>query len=173
MTAKTHMVGGVAAGLIYIMVNQAHVGMTPVSGLEAFGLVSLSVIGSLAPDIDIATSKLGRILGPASGAINSLVGHRTICHSPLLLVFLYILVSLRGPGMLNLAIPIFIGALSHLVLDTLNGAGIPLLWPLTKRFRVFGIETGGMAESILRYFLMGAVFVMGIQLFSVFNSVLN
>lgn len=41
------------------------------------------------------------------------------------------------------------GYISHILADILNPAGVPLLWPIKKRFRVPLIRTGSFAEKML------------------------
>lgn len=171
MTAKTHIAGGVTAGLLYIAASsQSSFELTPPGALTACGYMALSVVGSLAPDIDLATSKLGHKTGLISKVIDALFGHRTVCHSPLLLAVIYFLMSRTWPDALPYVLSFIIGATSHLVLDLLNHAGIPLLWPIPKRFRLLGIKSRGPGEIIVFAMLCGAVVITGGWLWTLLRS---
>lgn len=77
--------------------------------------------------------------------------HRGITHSPFLVMLVFLLLLLLYPGFspwfqpfyFMLCFGLFVGMLSHLVLDGLTKDGIPLLAPITyKRFRFMRLTTG-------------------------------
>jgi len=89
-------------------------------------LISTAMIGSIFPDIDNPTSHFGQLTKPISSFVSAFSGkgsnHRGIIHS-----------LLFGVGGLLLSyfffkplIGLFIGILSHLLLDSFNPSGIPL-----------------------------------------------
>lgn len=89
------------------------------------------IIGSLLPDSDTTKSIIGRLF-PWSWLLNSYFGHRGFIHSltlwlPLLIVGYWL--------------PLFgwlvTGAISHIMLDTLNISGVHLFYP-SHRLAVFG-----------------------------------
>ena len=89
------------------------------------------VVGSLLPDIDTTTSGTGRFVKPVSRLIETKFGHRTLTHS---LLFTVLFSVIWWPLSPSLAAAFFWGILSHLLLDTLNVNGVPLLWPSRLMF---------------------------------------
>lgn len=107
------------------------------------------VAGSLLPDVDTTTSGAGKFLRPLSGWIESKFGHRTITHSLLFTALFSALFLPFGP---SVALAMLWGILSHLLLDTLNVNGVPLLWPSRLMFwfwpsRSMRIKYGSAGES--------------------------
>jgi membrane-bound metal-dependent hydrolase YbcI (DUF457 family) len=90
--------------------------------------------GSLLPDIDSQHSGLGRMIKPLSGRLERRFGHRTLTHSFLGILIFGILTS----WLLWLYPPIWIwllvGVFTHLLIDTANVTGVPLLYPLRLQF---------------------------------------
>lgn len=91
--------------------------------------VATAAIGSLLPDIDLPTSAVGRPFFPISKAINEQIGHRTLTHSVVGIVLLLVMLSplLFVDALIVWALAI--GYVSHLLIDTVNKAGIELLYP--------------------------------------------
>jgi inner membrane protein len=52
------------------------------------GLLGLTVLGSVLPDIDHTKSPIGKLFWPLSRYLDTRYGHRTITHSLLFLVFI-------------------------------------------------------------------------------------
>lgn len=107
------------------------------------------VVGSLLPDVDTTTSGTGRFVRPVSRLIESKFGHRTLTHS---LLFTLLFSALWWPVSPSIAAAWFWGIFSHLLLDTLNVNGVPLLWPSRLMFwfwpnRSMRIKYGSSAES--------------------------
>lgn len=76
MKGSEHLLFGIGAGVLTAYCFHATI--------AAPGPVVLScVLGSLYPDIDLATSKLGHKVKPVAIAVNKLFGHRNFVHSPL------------------------------------------------------------------------------------------
>lgn len=131
-------------------------------------------LGALAPDIDgegsicylgnflpghLAPAALVRLLNwlgrTISSAIRAIFGHRAAFHAPLwggLLI---------GAGWYYgepLLLWFGVGYLLHLAADMLTRAGVPLLWPITKRdFSLLPLKTGGFVESALAVLLWGFI----------------
>ena len=148
MTAGTHLAG---AALTAAVARGFGLDVGPV---EALALAW----GALLPDADTTTSGPGRFVRPLSSWIERRFGHRTITHSlPFLLVLALVLYPLyrANPG----AYLAFLwGYLSHLLLDTLNTNGVPLLWPWRVHFWLFAsrdlrIPYGSAKEATLALFL--------------------
>ena len=128
MKAATHLAFAGVVG-----VTAAGFGANP--GLAAGAALAL---GSLLPDLDTAHSGLGRWVKPVSRSLERRFGHRTLTHSLLGMVLLAC-----GSSWLLLLNPalfwwLLIGYASHLLLDTANIAGVPLLWPLKLQFWFVG-----------------------------------
>ncbi len=131
MRWPTHFAAGLAAGLLITTEPSAIV----VSGVSA-----------LLPDIDIPTSKVGRASPIISTIINIAFGHRGLFHSLLAAGLIYLLILKFFPAY---SLYCLIGYLSHLLLDCLTPAGVPLLWPIPFRFRVPIIKTGSVMKIVL------------------------
>jgi micrococcal nuclease len=120
------------------------------------GMLILCAIFSLLPDIDTATSHIGRLLPDVSVAIERRWGHRTLTHSfgAVLLVALLTL-PLTGQWFLVLAY------LSHILLDMLIGGnrGVALLWPLRYRFSLGHIHPASPGELMIGLFALALVVV--------------
>ncbi|MCD7860760.1 MAG: metal-dependent hydrolase, partial [Oscillospiraceae bacterium] len=50
-----------------------------------------------------------------------------------------------------------VGAGTHVGLDALNPAGVPLFWPWKKRVSLASIDTGRRAEALLRRLMLLAI----------------
>lgn len=100
--------------------------------------VGAVAVASLLPDIDTQSSGIGRYARPVSHFIETRFGHRTITHSLLftaILCGLLFPLALYSPGVWY---AFLYGYLSHLLLDTLNINGVPLLWPNPRQWWFFG-----------------------------------
>lgn len=142
MMGVTHAAAGVAAGTFLCMhLNLPAEQILPVAGV--------CVAGSLIPDIDVCTSKVGRLVAPASFLIQLFFGHRTIFHAPLLYAVLLGAGWIMLPNYGIYLAAAGIGILTHLLLDMLNHAGIPLFWPLSIRVRIPICKSGGIVDYLL------------------------
>jgi inner membrane protein len=116
----------------------------------------LAGLGGLAPDVDRAGSSVARSLGPpsrmAAWVVQRGLGHRGPLHSlaAVLLVFVLGEAAGAGAGTTNVGAALAFGWASHLLLDALTPAGVPLLWPLPARLRLPpGVTTGGLLEQVV------------------------
>ncbi|MDW8358776.1 metal-dependent hydrolase [Thermus sp.] len=127
MTAGTHLAGAaLTAGLLRGL------------GLEVGVVEGLALAwGSLMPDVDTTTSGPGKFIRPLSSWLERRFGHRTLTHSlpftAALALFLYPLLRVNPSAYWAF----LAGYLSHLLLDTLNVNGVPLLWPWRMQFWFF------------------------------------
>jgi inner membrane protein len=129
---------------------------------------ALASVASLLPDIDLPTSKLGRVAFWLSTRLERDFGHRTITHSFLALA---VVAMLAGP--LWLVNPAWFWAIvggywSHLWIDMVNYRGADLLWPSPLRFvfpgnKNYRMATGSKAEMVL----MTSMVVMCLLLYPV------
>lgn len=125
--------------------------------------LSLAILGSLLPDIDHTESKLGRRIRPISFVITKIFGHRTLTHSLTLYFFLSVLGYFAFPQYQIQLLAIVVGAISHLLLDSLNPSGVPLFYPHPARFSIAKIRTGSLLEHV---FLAVMLFAAGYVYFA-------
>lgn len=144
MKGFTHLSAGAVTGIALYAGNP--VGII----LKAAGI---SAIGALLPDIDRSTSKISKICRPASMAVELICGHRGVFHSLLLWTAMISAWYLIKPEQILWIKAAAGGIASHLFLDILNPSGVPLLWPLKKRFSLAKLKSGGLTD-----FLLGAAF---------------
>lgn len=139
MRWTTHLAGGMFAAT---MIGQ------PLAGVAVAGVVSLL------PDIDSYKSKIGRQVPLISIPANIVFGHRGVLHS--LLAFAVVLaVSLKFfPAWV---IPIAVGYLSHLILDSFTPSKVPWLWPYQERLGIPLIRTNSLLDILLSVFLIIAL----------------
>jgi membrane-bound metal-dependent hydrolase YbcI (DUF457 family)/biotin carboxyl carrier protein len=117
-------------------------------------LAGALAIGALLPDVDTTASGLGKFIKPISRLIENKFGHRTITHS-------FVGLGLFGLMFAPLLVYnprafwyLMIGVLSHILLDTVNVVGVPLLYPSRLQFwfvlnRSYRIPYGSSAEGTL------------------------
>lgn len=125
MTTKTHITTGFACSLPFFNSNN-------------ITLISLVIVGSILPDIDI---KMG-------------IKHRGFTHSlPCFFILSY------GLFLRDYEVGLFfsIGYISHLFLDFLTQKGIQLFFPFNKRFGIKILKTNGLVDHIIRY--IGIIFI--------------
>lgn len=142
MKGSTHAAAGMAIGLVCA----THASL-PLP--ETCALTGCAVVASLVPDLDICSSKLGRLVAPASLVIQLIFGHRTIFHAPVVYALIMAALHTMFPQYDMYLTVITIAIASHLILDMLNPKGIPLLWPFKKRFHIGGIISGGLVDKII------------------------
>lgn len=107
------------------------------------------LLGSLLPDLDHPSSKLGSKLPFISYPIAGIFGHRGITHSLLAITAIawamktYIFTGNGSTGLYVLFMwPLAIGYLSHLFADLFSYAGIPLFYPFRYKFRIPAFSSG-------------------------------
>jgi inner membrane protein len=163
MTAKTHQLLGVSAGLSYFLART-----DATYNPATFGAVLVfSYLAALLPDIDQPTGKLWHIL-PFGDSVaklsNPFLEHRNITHSFLgmLLVgfgFHYLFSFFPSYWGINTQI-VFISALisygSHILADMFTNEGVPLFFPYKrffglppKPFEGFRVATGKWFENLV------------------------
>lgn len=137
MRGTTHLVGGALAALLAQKIGLLEPGLLPIAA---------AALGSLLPDIDHPHSLIGKRMRPVSDIISLVVGHRGITHSLVAIALMSAWIAYMGASG-SLVTAIAIGYLSHLLLDAMTPAGLPLLWPQRRVFRIrTGITTGGVME---------------------------
>jgi inner membrane protein len=139
MEGKTHVVGGIAAGLLaQSLLNTGDTGL----------FLGACAAGALLPDICHPQSKIGRKLPILSFLVSKTFGHRTFTHS-----LLFVALLIAASSFLNLPISfergIIVGVASHLLLDAMTKDGIQFLYPIHIRIRFpITIRTGGFWEYV-------------------------
>lgn len=120
MDGRTHLVAGVATGLgaVYLK-NKFNLN---INELDSALFVVGCGFGSLLPDIDIDNSLLGRFI---PGWL--LWEHRTFTHSLLFMLVVGVIGVLLG-GPYSLIIGLWIGIMTHLILDAITPMGLPYLF---------------------------------------------
>lgn len=142
MRGKTHIAAGAAIGLFISS-------SLTLSVSDTLAVTTCTAACALLPDIDNATSKLGRLFAPASILIQLFFGHRTLFHAPLLYLVLSFVIAQAYPSQQLLILSCAAGITSHLILDMLNPAGIPLFWPIRRRIHLAPFHSGGLVDRLL------------------------
>lgn len=146
MVAGTHIA---FASLLYV--GGAALFEYPTS-IAAWAVASAA---SLGPDIDLPTSRLGRVFFWLSTRLERDFGHRTVTHSALAVLALAILLYPLVMVGWSLVYWAFLGGYwSHIWIDMLNKRGSDLFWPSATRVVMPGnrehrMTTGSKPEMIL------------------------
>lgn len=146
MNYKTHINGGILVGL-YVSLQMTN---TPIVSTGV--LLGGAIVGSIFPDIDHKNSYIGQKTKIVSKAINKFAGHRKLFHAPLVYLLLYSmsLGMITHKLLLIGAQGLFLGILSHLILDSFTIGGLPWFYPLSKKkFSLSNIKTNSKLEDIL------------------------
>ncbi len=134
MTGKHHLIGGTVTGACLatsaILAGDANY-------LIVGGAVLTTILGSLFPDLDSSTSKLGSKMKITSTIINKLFGHRGFLHSPLFIVFMmwllnriFVTNNIQEYSLLWQGFAF--GMMNHLICDMMTKGGIPILYPFSR-----------------------------------------
>ncbi len=128
MKAPNHVIGGLVFTGIFCSFWNVNIFSSP-------WYLTITVFTSLLPDIDHTRSLIGKMFLPIAKYLDRNYGHRTITHSLIFTVALYLLVYLFSHYSLKDSnIPmIFIFAMSsHLIFDMLTIQGVPLFYPFKR-----------------------------------------
>ena len=111
--------------------------------------VALAGAAGLLPDLDHPKSTFGRIVPYISIPIAKVFGHRGFTHSILMVaVIIWLLLTYREQQKIPI-LPLVIGYLSHIVGDLLTPSGVPLLWPVRKKFSLNLFKADGWMEHLI------------------------
>ncbi len=124
MRARTHLLFSAVCLLFYL-------DYFDVKNILLFSF--LLFFATLFPDIDEAGSTIGKKTQPFSNIINVICGHRGVFHS--LLLPCATALTLLFFQQREAAIAVFIGYVSHLVMDMITPAGIYLFYPFSWKIR--------------------------------------
>jgi inner membrane protein len=104
----------------------------------------ICALGSLSPDIDNSKSWLGRLFPFISKPIENKFSHRTLTHSLLAIVFVFLIAVivkiLFDTGNFN-PLAFAIGYTSHILIDCASVQGVKILYPFSMRNAVFPFDT--------------------------------
>ena len=146
MNYKTHINGGILVGL-YVGLQMTNIPIVT-SGVLLGGVL----VGSVFPDIDHKNSYIGHKAKTVSKAINKFSGHRKLFHAPLMYLLLYsISIGMITHKLLIVGVKgLFLGVLSHLLLDSFTVGGLPWFYPFSKKkFTLGKIKTNSKLEDII------------------------
>lgn len=146
MNYKTHINGGILVGL-YVNLQTTNLPIV-YKGV----LLGGALVGSVFPDIDHKNSYIGHKAKTVSKVINKFAGHRKFFHAPLIYLLLYsISLGMVTDKLLAVGIKgLFIGVLSHLILDSFTIGGLPWFYPLSKKkFSLSNVKTNSKVEDVL------------------------
>lgn len=152
MTGKHHLIAGAVCGVC--VGASAIIAPGNTSYLIACGAVGTTMIGSLLPDIDSRTSKLGSKMKITSFLANKLFGHRGFLHSPLFIVFVMWLLNFifTKNGIQDYSLlwqGLAFGMINHLMCDMMTKGGIPILYPFFKlKLSFTNMKSGSKWELI-------------------------
>jgi inner membrane protein len=128
MTAPNHITGGIVFTGLFCSFFSINIFANPV-------FISVTLIGSLLPDIDHTKSWIGKSVYPIAKWLSRNYGHRTITHSLLFLVGVFLIslfIEKNFRADYSISIILFFSILSHFIFDMVTLAGIPLFYPFYK-----------------------------------------
>ena len=160
MTGRTHLLAGFAAG----------VALASIAGAPPVTMGAMAVVAGIAallPDIDHPQSMLSGwpLLGIVSRLLSIGIRHRGPTHSGLAIALVAaVMLAVAAPP--EFIISAVAGYASHLALDALTVAGVPLLWPLGWRLRVMPYWANGIVWAMDGLIAAAACAAIGVMLWS-------
>jgi len=152
----THFVAGALAALSF----------SPMANPETTLFVAMTGgLAAMLPDIDSPESFLGSRIPLAPSVIRMTMGHRGPLHSLAASATVYALVRWFFSGTFSNWLPglhlwVFCGYTSHLILDMLNPAGVPMQWPVPGRLALPLFHTGGILERLIVFPVLTGLFLL-------------
>jgi inner membrane protein len=128
MTAPNHITGGIVFTGLFCSFFSINIFVSPV-------FISVTILGSLLPDIDHTKSWIGKSVYPIAKWISRNYGHRTITHSIFFLIGIFLIsifVEKNFREDYSISTILFFSILSHFIFDMVTLAGIPLFYPFYK-----------------------------------------
>lgn len=156
MNVTSHLIVGSSAyiGLMTLqpqydlLITQNYSYYVPIFPVLGLGVC---LIGALLPDVDHPSSTVGKLVPFLSYPISAIFGHRGITHSLLMISFMiwYLYEGVQHTTFTTsyikyFTVPLVVGYLSHLIADMMTPAGLPLLYPLKRRFNIAFIQNKGI-----------------------------
>ena len=168
MTTPNHITGGIVFTGLFCSLFNINVFANPI-------YITLTVFGSLIPDIDHTKSIIGKLFYPIAKWLSIKFGHRTITHSIffLLVITLFsIFIDKVFFNNYNISIIIFFSVFSHLLFDMMTIQGIPLFYPVYKNPCVLPanpelrIRTGNLKQEGIILFIFSLMTIFMQDLFA-------
>lgn len=173
MNFKNHLMVSAGAGAsVSAAVGE---GLTHTLTPEGLLIMAASLLGGALPDIDHASSKVGRKFRVLSTIISTLFEHRGITHSIIFIVgvwytlkwsFSHLLVTLNLEQSWmfyfdNIIVGFCAGILSHALADACTKSGVKLFYPLGYKFRLpvlswFRLSSGSKLEPVVASLLIAS-----------------
>lgn len=161
---KTHIAGGIALG--YLAFNNIDILNVNLCDEKTFLLATAGLtLGALLPDIDHPRSTITNKVKPIGYTFSIVFKHRGFTHSLLgsiimtfLLAILFAALNINKAAMPILLKSIYIGIISHILLDMLTPTGVCILYPSNKRYSIGGFRIGGFGELILGFIFLGIAY---------------
>ena len=128
MTAPNHITGGIVFTGLFCSFFSINIFANPI-------FISVTILGSLLPDIDHTKSWIGKSVYPIAKWLSRNYGHRTITHSIFFLIGVFLIsvfIEKNFRADYSISTIIFFSILSHLIFDMVTIAGIPLFYPFYK-----------------------------------------
>jgi inner membrane protein len=129
MKAPAHIAAGITFTGILCSIYDVNI-------FQSWKTISLCTFAALIPDVDTTNSLIGKSLYPIAKLINRKFGHRTITHSGLFILFIYLTCKcllyfdlIHNPHYTMIA---SFAVLSHIILDMFTLAGVPFLYPFVR-----------------------------------------
>ena len=161
MMFRTHEIGGMVActAAMPLLINS---GIIPEPDVLVYGLFFAGgAMGAMFPDIDSPTSKIRRgirkVFTGDPSTEKRVINHRREPHMPLIwaVIFALCLFVFSNVFAETFIWGMMIGVASHLFLDMLNPAGIPLFGPFKrKKINILPIKTNSWGENIIAVLLV-------------------
>lgn len=174
MNYKAHSVGGICTGLAFSIATMPQENQF----LYTAVITTSALVGSLLPDIDEPNSFVGKKVWLLSKLIKFTTGHRGIFHTLIITLIFPLIYFLTKDNEIflkynwfpyfNVMLGLVIGYLSHLLMDSMTGMGVPLFWPITKqKVSIMKLRTNKhewIAIAIFISFVIGVFFVKNIEI---------
>ncbi len=128
MTTPNHLTGGIVFTGLFCSFFSVNIFANPI-------FVSVTLIGSVIPDIDHTKSLIGKAFYPIAKYLSVNYGHRTITHSLLFLIgicLISVFIENNFREDFSLSTILFFSVFSHLLFDMVTLQGIPLFYPFYK-----------------------------------------
>lgn len=129
MSGTNHVVGGTVFTGIFASFWNVNIFSDP-------SFLFFTAFFAILPDIDHIKSPIGKVFYPLAKWLNLKFGHRTITHSLIVYITLFLLVafieSIVSKGDFTITLIFGFAYFSHLLFDMLTKAGVPLFWPFKK-----------------------------------------
>jgi inner membrane protein len=178
MNGYTRKIGGTCAGLVatgLALQEPFSKEKLIVAGMVVAG----SMIGSLNPDIDHKNSTISKKHKIISWIMRHIFEHRGFTHAPIIqAVIIFAMLywgrnfgGTIGYSYLGFVVGLGVGIFSHIFLDWLTVAGVPLFYPFTKKkFHLLELKTNKHSGGTAVVIIFATVVVLSVRVFLVLNG---